>query len=165
MAAVYGPPGAEGVQAGWPVLCSSAPAGGNLQEHVERQSWAPMFVTRVWTKAVRCVRIERCFQTHVGWLSVSRVVVEPGKMYHQEDMFSCLWGRVHISIHCGICALTDTRSQFNTDYKKSLVKYLYSDAFMHSRNSYLACFWYPVLQLKWMFCKTYKNCKQSVYIL
>lgn len=71
---------------------------------------------------------------------MSGVVADPGKMYDQEDVFRCLLDRVHVSICCGICTLTDTRSQFSTDYKKSLIKYLYSDAFMQSRNCYLACF-------------------------
>lgn len=61
-------------------------------------------------------------------------------MYDQGDMFSCLLDGFHVLIRCGICTLADTRSQFSPDYRKSLVKYLYSDAFIRSRNCYLACF-------------------------
>lgn len=56
----------------------------------------------------------------------------------QEDVFGCLLDGVRVPLCCGICTLTNTRSQFSTKENMS---------FGHSRNCYLACFHYPAVQV------------------
>lgn len=85
-------------------------------------------------------------------LSVTSMVADLGEMDGQEDVFGCLLDGVRVSICCGICTLTNTRSLFSTEIKK---------AFKHSRNCYLACFRYPAVQV--MFHETYKNGKVSIF--